>query len=151
MWIANLEAVDVQQGVQLDERERAVTPKELLGGAPERLTPELHGLHGQRGQPQATGLRGPAVATVVSEGPEGLVDLERLVDHGPAGLQPLGGLVVERVEPVDQLLTFGVDQLADAGAETGGVARRDEGLGPASREGRGEGTIGACVHGRASR
>lgn len=121
--VAHLEAVEVEERVQFDERELAVATEELLGGGAQVVAGDRMGRGRQRRQPAAAGLGRTAGPAVRHDGPQPVVHLERVGREGPAARQPHRGVVLELPQggddqeaPAFERLTLG---LADARQPSG--------------------------------
>ena len=139
----DLVAVAMQEAVQLGEGERAEPLEKALGGVAQVPAAEAAGRFGERWHPAGARLGRAADPAVGLGGPELLVEVEGLGQHGAAAAEPVARLVVEPVELLDEPMTALVEPGPLARVEPGAPAAAGIAVVPGDA-GRGrQGTIGA--------
>jgi hypothetical protein len=102
-------AVQVEQGVELPERQVAVPVEEGDGDGSEAVATEGTGVGHHRREQRLVGPVWATVPAVFGDGPERVVDDERSSDERPASPDPVERLGVEGIEGIDEILALVVE------------------------------------------
>jgi hypothetical protein len=118
------EAVEVQQEMQLAQRELAVPAEDAQAGRPELDTAHEPGVMGDRRHRRLVRPGRPASPAAGQRRPQLLVDVERLLDQRPPPAYELRSLLVECIERVDDHLASPVQHVPFDPPQPGRVPSR---------------------------
>jgi hypothetical protein len=139
--------VQVEEGVELDEPQRAVAVQQGQAGSSQCVATKRFRVGDDGWEGNSAGRGWPPAAVVGELGPQPVVERPGLVDDAPASLEPRAGHAIEVLELLHEVLALLVELVARDGMDAGGAPGRPVRVGRhRPRRGR-QGTIGVGMHG----